>query len=236
MIAIASCWAHGLETTDTWQQKGRRGGKLLLFVSSAPGTIHYSVSDPLHAAGVSSCLANSFFPRFAAENTNIMHDSMTMPPTVTALDVFGGNYVKHLMQTLQSQHFSFSRFFLGNLPYPSGVCNFQTQTWHVKQVKDPKSWCSSLFWRSFGFDCPLAWTGRLQNDQLLNNWMKDHKWGARIVSNSILIEIGVIVTSHLFWNQILTCGLTQDFLWFQDQMYHYSVYNVKYSYAGQRCF
>jgi len=69
-----------------------------------------------------------FFPRVAADYTNIMHDSMTMPPTVVALDVFGGNYVKHLMQTLQSQHFSFSRFLLGNLPYPSGVCNFQTQT------------------------------------------------------------------------------------------------------------
>lgn len=103
----------------------------------------------------------------------------------------------------------FRGFSWGNLPYPSGVCNFQTQTWHVKQVKDPKSWCSSLFWRSFGFERPLAWTG-LQNDQLLNNWMKDHKWGARIVSNSILTEIGVIVTSHFFLNQVLTCGLTQD--------------------------
>jgi len=52
-----------------------------------------------------------FFPRFAADYKNIMHDSMTMPPTVVALDVFGGNYVRHLMQTLQSQHGSFSRVF-----------------------------------------------------------------------------------------------------------------------------
>ena len=102
-----------------------------------------------------------FFPRVAADHTNIMHDSMTMPPTVVALDVFGGNY----MQTFDADS-SITAWFIfeGFSPCKSwGICRiqaviaiFRLRHDNVKQVKDPKSWCSSLFWRSFGFECPLA--------------------------------------------------------------------------------
>lgn len=235
--AIASCWAHGLETTDTWQQKGRRGGKLLLFVSSAPGTIHYSVSDP-HAACVSSCLDNSFFPKVCCweyEHHAWLHDHA---PNSNGIGCFWRKLCKTFDADSSITAFFIFEVFLGE----SAVSKRWLQFSDSDMTMSSKSRIPSLGVQVYSGDLlglSAPWP-ELEDSRTINFWII----GWRITSEvqelwaTQFWRLVYLSHSHLFLNQILTCGLTQDSSDFKTRctIIVFIMWNIATLASGQRCF
>ena len=96
--------------------------------------LHLGLFD---AAGVSSCLANSFFPKgccWSYKHHAWLHDHA---PNSSCIGCFWRKLYANIWCRLFNHsmvHFwgFFAMQVLGYLPYPSGDCNFQTQTWQCQ--------------------------------------------------------------------------------------------------------
>ncbi len=140
---------------------------------------------------------------------------MTVPTPATASDLFGGNHAN-----IWWRLFNYGMVhFRGFSPCKSwGICRIQAlfAIFRLRHVMSSKSRIPSLGVQVYSGDLlglSVPWP-ELEDARRVNFWIID-TWGAKIVSNWMLTEVGMMLwyvfsSESIFFNQILTCGCTQD--------------------------